>query len=60
MEKDILFAFNAKDSIEWLAAYRVAMLSRVAVRSLTVVLQSWTNCVGKYPKHEIVIVIPTE
>ena len=23
-------------------------------------LQSWTNCVGKCQKHEIIIVIPTE
>lgn len=52
--KDIFFAFDAKDTIEWLGAYRVATSSRGALRSLTILLAPLEGKVNE-PKSYAVI-----
>lgn len=55
----ILFASDAKDTIEWLATYGVAMLSRGALRSLTILLAPLEGKVDE-PKPRAVIGLPSE
>ena len=39
---------------------RIGVMDHFRIHSIGLDLQSWTNCVGKCKKHEIIIVISTE